>query len=97
MFKTGVPAACVFTHGDLHPGNIIVEQDEEGGWKVAGIIDWERSGFYPAYWEAVKMTNCLAPMDANDWYLYLPESDAPQQYAIEWLVDRLLNLHLKNS
>jgi len=96
-FKIGVPTECIFTHGDLHPGNIIVDQDEEGGWKVDGIIDWERSGFYPAYWEAVKTINCLAPMDAHNWYLYLPESVALQQYAVEWLVDRLLDWHLKNS
>jgi hypothetical protein len=96
-FKTDLPTQCVFTHGDLHPGNIIVEKAEDGSWQIAGIVEWEGSGFYPAYWEAVKMTNCLAAMDAGDWYLYLPESVAPQRYAVEWLVDRLLDWHLKNS
>jgi serine/threonine protein kinase len=36
----------VFTHGDLHPSNIIVSAD-----KVVAIIDWEQSGWLPAYWE----------------------------------------------
>lgn len=96
-FKIDLPTQCVFTHGDLHPGNIIVEQAEDGSWQIAGIIDWENSGFYPAYWEAVKMTNCLVARDASDWYLYLPESVAPQRYPIEWLVDKLLGWHLKNN
>ena len=96
-FKNDLPTRCVFTHGDLHQGNIIVERGEDGSWQIAGIVDWENSGFYPAYWEAVKMTNCLAAMDAGDWYLYLPESVAPQRYAVEWLVDWVLDRHLKNS
>ncbi|KAL4881281.1 kinase-like domain-containing protein [Aspergillus karnatakaensis] len=36
----------VFTHGDLNPSNIFVHGD-----RVAGIIDWEFSGWYPHYWE----------------------------------------------
>ncbi|CRG91092.1 hypothetical protein PISL3812_08140 [Talaromyces islandicus] len=36
----------VFTHGDLNPFNIIVCEGN-----VAGIIDWEFSGWYPHYWE----------------------------------------------
>jgi hypothetical protein len=87
----------VFTHGDLHQGNIIVDRGEDDLWQIAGIVDWENSGFYPAYWEAVKMTNCLAPIDAGDWYLYPPDSIAPQRYAVEWLADRVLDWHLKNS
>lgn len=36
----------VFTHGDLHPSNIMVRGD-----RVVGVIDWEFSGWYPHYWE----------------------------------------------
>lgn len=36
----------VFTHGDLHPGNILACGD-----RVTGIVDWEFSGWYPHYWE----------------------------------------------
>ncbi|KAM5475330.1 hypothetical protein MauCBS54593_001806 [Microsporum audouinii] len=39
----------VLTHSDLSPRNIIVRGD-----KVAAIIDWEMSGFYPEYWEYIK-------------------------------------------
>ena len=36
----------VFTHGDLNSANILASGD-----KVVGIVDWETSGWYPAYWE----------------------------------------------
>ncbi|KAF2217598.1 hypothetical protein CERZMDRAFT_55043 [Cercospora zeae-maydis SCOH1-5] len=36
----------VLTHGDLTPRNIIVDNG-----RVTGIIDWERSGFFPEYAE----------------------------------------------
>lgn len=35
----------IFTHGDLRPDNIIVKDG-----RVAAIIDWEMSGWYPEYW-----------------------------------------------
>jgi len=34
----------LFTHGDLNPRNILVEEGH-----VSGIIDWEQSGWYPEY------------------------------------------------
>ncbi|GIZ43218.1 hypothetical protein CKM354_000645200 [Cercospora kikuchii] len=36
----------VLTHCDLTPRNIIVKDG-----KITGIVDWERSGFFPAYAE----------------------------------------------
>ncbi|KAF2220961.1 kinase-like domain-containing protein [Elsinoe ampelina] len=39
----------VFTHGDLRPSNILIHDQ-----RIAGIVDWETSGFYPDYWEFVK-------------------------------------------
>ncbi|TQV91842.1 chitinase 18-4 [Cordyceps javanica] len=38
-----------FTHGDLVPRNIIVKDG-----RVAAIIDWGYSGWYPEYWEYTK-------------------------------------------
>jgi aminoglycoside phosphotransferase (APT) family kinase protein len=34
----------VFTHGDLVPRNILVQDGH-----VTGVIDWGQSGWYPAY------------------------------------------------
>jgi aminoglycoside phosphotransferase (APT) family kinase protein len=88
---------CVFTHGDIKPGNIIVDQDADLNWKVVAIIDWENSGFYPEYWESIKMTNNLTPRDDDDWYLHLPEPFSPHQYPVRWLLDRILDMTLQHS
>ena len=42
----------MFTHNDLHFGNILMSPT---GNEVIAIIDWEASGFYPAYWEWAKL------------------------------------------
>ena len=39
-----------FTHADLHPNNIAVQDGH-----ITGIIDWEFAGWYPEYWEYTKM------------------------------------------
>ncbi|CAD6439115.1 b2e84f87-c318-45be-b76d-08a5b75011a9-CDS [Sclerotinia trifoliorum] len=38
----------VLTHGDLNPSNIMVKDGH-----VSGLIDWERGGYLPEWWEAV--------------------------------------------
>lgn len=50
----------VFTHGDIHPRNILVERDTEkgSGVRIMGLIDFESSGFYPDYWEFSEMMAC---------------------------------------
>ena len=78
---------CVCTHSDLRPANI--RAAEGGKWMIRGIIDWEFSGFYPDYWEALKMTNTMGQWEESDWFLYLPESLSPYRNARMWLLDRL--------
>ena len=39
-----------FYHPDLGPSNIIISDDG----RVAGILDWESAGYYPAFWIATK-------------------------------------------
>lgn len=90
------PANCVFTHGDFRPANIIVGE-EDGTWSVVGVLDWETSGFYPEYWESVKITNNLTASDNSDWYQYLPASISPQRYPDWWLVDRVWDRSMDNS
>nr|POF15591.1 hypothetical protein CFP56_48785 [Quercus suber] len=60
----------VFTHGDLRPANVIVEITENDECIIVGIVDWENSGFHPAYYEATKITNCLATNEGWDWWGY---------------------------
>ncbi len=79
----------VFTHGDLRPDNIMVEITNSGQCLITGLLDWEYSGFYPEYYESTKSTNCLAPTEDNDWYLFLPQCISPKQYTAWWLLDRV--------
>ncbi|KAI5858267.1 phosphotransferase enzyme family protein [Durotheca rogersii] len=53
-YRDGLPdnAAVVFTHADLHPSNIIVSRCSPC--KIAALIDWRQSGWYPEYWECCK-------------------------------------------
>ncbi|KAM0666786.1 hypothetical protein ACQRIU_004641 [Beauveria bassiana] len=48
----------VFTHADLNPRNIIVNQVKDATgtlhWEVSGIVDWEAAGYYPEYWDCTK-------------------------------------------
>lgn len=86
----------VFTHGDVRTTNIMVERNSDSGYySVTGIIDWEDSGFYPAYYESTALTTCLSARKEDDWYLYLQKSISPSQYPVRWFVDRLWDFHLR--
>ncbi|MBE3045528.1 phosphotransferase, partial [Candidatus Bathyarchaeota archaeon] len=50
----------VFTHGDFHPGNVMV--DDHG--KVF-LIDWERAGWAPGYWERALIM--IGPAGIDNW------------------------------
>ncbi|AEO54563.1 hypothetical protein MYCTH_2297251 [Thermothelomyces thermophilus ATCC 42464] len=48
-------APICLTHGDLHPGNILVLKSPDGSQiTVSGIVDWGQAGWYPDYWEYCK-------------------------------------------
>lgn len=52
----------VLTHGDLFPRNILVKEG-----KITGIVDWERSGFYPEYVEYA-LAACLYDYGGEEWW-----------------------------
>ncbi len=87
-------AKVVFSHGDLRPENIVVQPDQHGNYFLTGILDWEKSGFYPDYFECTKATSNMSPSDADDWYLYLPRCASPTTYPLMWLVDRVWDIHI---
>jgi hypothetical protein len=80
------PANPVFTHGDVRPANVMVDITEGGKYIVAGIIDWENSGFYPEYFKSVKI---LYLFTKTDWWGYLPACIAPARNPERWLVGRI--------
>ncbi|KAK4155844.1 hypothetical protein C8A00DRAFT_41578 [Chaetomidium leptoderma] len=65
-------APIVFTHGGLHPRNIIVSAGPRP--RVVSILGWEQAGWYPAYWEMCKARwECSRRGDLGDWMnRYLP-------------------------
>ncbi|OJD26514.1 hypothetical protein ACJ73_02109 [Blastomyces percursus] len=55
----------VFTHADLAPRNILVNEDG----RVTALLDWGKAGWYPEYWEYVRALRQLKPMP--DWPDYV--------------------------
>ncbi|KAI0367531.1 kinase-like protein [Pilatotrama ljubarskyi] len=45
------PHRLLFSHGDLHPNNFLLQEGRLTGW-----IDWECAGWFPEYWD---YTNAL--------------------------------------
>lgn len=72
-------ARSVFTHGDIAPRNIMV--DENGN--ITGIIDWEWAGWYPDYWEYAQI---MRPAFWEDWSVWM-ERTAPEQWDLAGVND----------
>ncbi|KAI1323067.1 kinase-like domain-containing protein [Xylariaceae sp. FL0255] len=65
--RKDTPSKFVLTHGDLRPRNIMVKDGQ-----VTGIIDWEKSGFYPDYAEYA-FAMCLCHSHEEWWIPILKE------------------------
>ena len=102
----------VMSHGDLHPRNVIVQNDPnslshhgsdsleestetcDGDIKVVAICEWERSGWYPEYWEFAKALSCARRGRLlTDWWECLPSSIGPwpTEYGIDSLISHWLD------
>jgi len=71
-----------FTHGDYQRKNIIVQRDDSSNLKVI-VVDWEKSGWYPSYWEYC-LAVCALRWD-NDWCLWLEKALDPYIPEAAWL------------
>lgn len=71
-YREMLPGNCPihFTHADLNPVNIMVSKDSPC--RVLAILDWEQSGWYPAYWEFCKAELTIDP-DSEWQAVYLPK------------------------
>ncbi|KAL2016245.1 hypothetical protein VTK56DRAFT_4021 [Thermocarpiscus australiensis] len=64
LFPSDVP--IMFTHGGLHPRNIVVSAGLNPC--IISIIGWEQAGWYPAYWELCKARwECSRRRSRTDW------------------------------
>ncbi|KAA8650405.1 uncharacterized protein ATNIH1004_003091 [Aspergillus tanneri] len=80
-FRHELPDNCTikFTHGDLHRSNIIVTPSRP--YQILAIVDWEQSGWLPAYWEARKAQ--YTADRSEEWSIqYLPM--ILDQYSSTW-------------
>lgn len=59
-----------FTHGDLHPHNIIVHKNPvDKRYYLTGLIDWTTAAWFPIYWEAYK----AQPLYESFWDQWIVE------------------------
>ncbi|CAG8205259.1 unnamed protein product [Penicillium salamii] len=83
---------ATFTHGDLQRKNIILRekshQDQECSRLV--IIDWEKSGWYPGYWEYC-LAVCALRWD-DDWSLWIDRILSPFVSEASWFQSLRLEL-----
>ncbi len=82
-----------FSHGDLGMHNILVE-----GGRITGIIDWEYVGWYPEYWEYVKMVQFSTDKQFLCWCQQCWEIDGSKvRYGMEFAVDNMLNSQVRHG
>ena len=59
-------SVSVFTHGDIAPRNIIVDEN----CRITALLDWESSGWFPDYWEYAQMMKWCDPLQ-RDWQKWM--------------------------
>ena len=72
------PGEAVLCHNDLNPRNLILQSrassDGKSKYKLAGVIDWELAGFYPASYELSLQDTYLSGANRHvSFYLLLKE------------------------
>lgn len=69
-------SVSVFTHGDLCPRNIIVNDDCH----IVGLLDWESSGGFPDYWDLAQMMKFCDPAE-HEWQEWIRKA-MPQAWDV---------------
>ncbi|TGZ79838.1 hypothetical protein EX30DRAFT_69845 [Ascodesmis nigricans] len=72
-----------FTHASLDPSNFLLAENNE----VVGMLDWERAGFFPVWWEYVRLawfSQTRADEFPRDWCQLLFEGMDQYPEAWEW-------------
>ncbi|PKS11103.1 hypothetical protein jhhlp_002864 [Lomentospora prolificans] len=65
---------AVFCHNNLNPNQIFVRKLADGGYSIAGILDWTLAGFYPASYELSLQDSHLGLGHGNvSFYLLLKD------------------------
>lgn len=85
-FLSKIPRSesCVFTHGNILPRSIIVREREDGGneHNIVGVVDWERAGWYPEWWEYANIMRPTRDENHKDFQRWMQRT-APKKWDIE--------------
>ena len=68
----------LFTHGDVAPRNIMVDED----YRITGVVDWALAGWYPNYWE---YANVVQPIGNEDWRYWMDRT-APKRWDLTGII-----------
>ena len=83
------------THGDMGPHNILVENGH-----ITAVVDWELGGWYPEYWEYVKMIQYL-PFECWDFRNYARRLWSVDKvevlYDQEYMIDQILDSQVEHG
>jgi aminoglycoside phosphotransferase len=82
------PHKICFTHADLASRNIMIENGH-----ISGIIDWGQAGWYPEYWEYVKLMWGGKYDWQTKWPLYFDHF--MKRYDYERLIDKELRMNFR--
>ncbi|KAL4931474.1 kinase-like domain-containing protein [Aspergillus undulatus] len=80
---------AVFTHADLQPKNVMIEQnvvcaDGSPDYRIT-LLDWNLAGWYPEYWDYCNST--VYCQGKPDWLELIP--DIFDEYPVEYLMMRI--------
>ncbi|RMZ84930.1 hypothetical protein DV738_g216, partial [Chaetothyriales sp. CBS 135597] len=83
-----------FTHGDLGMHNFLVQDG-----RITGLVDWEYAGWYPEYWEYVKMIQFSRDKRFMTWCQHFWEDDdgSKVSYDREFVVDSMLDSQIRHG
>lgn len=80
------------THGDIGPHNVLVDENDNG--RITAVLGWGSAGWYPEYWEYVKMIRHL-PRECWDFKSYARRlwsvGRVDVTYDVEYLIDQSLD------
>lgn len=78
-WRNGIGKHCiVYSHCDIAPRNIMVRDG-----RIVALIDWEGAGWYPEYWDYVKLMHF---MDKCPGWKALVDEIFPKSYHMELLL-----------
>ncbi|KAM4067616.1 phosphotransferase enzyme family protein [Hirsutella rhossiliensis] len=78
-YVTSNGLSYLFTHGDIGPRNIIVDENCH----IAALLDWESSGWFPDYWEFAQMMKFCDPLE-HEWQRWMDRT-RPEVWDIRFI------------